>query len=163
MQTLQQLFRYNAWANRRVFAVTADLEPALLAQDARGTLGTIEDTLKHMIGVEEVYLTLIQGGALGASGSQEAFMAHDLAWFQSRAAELGAGYLAFLATADEQALGRPLTVPWLAVSLTVQDGLLQVLQHSAQHRAQVFSTLGDRGQTVPDLDYVVMLTETRQA
>jgi uncharacterized damage-inducible protein DinB len=159
MQTLQRLFHYNAWANRRVFEVTLKLEPALLAQDARGTLGSLEGTLKHMIGVEEVYLTLIEGRDLGASGSQEAFMAHDLAWFHSRAAELGAGYLAFLATADEPALERPLAVPWIPTPLTVRDGLLQVLMHSAQHRAQVFSTLGDRGHAVPYLDYVVMLAE----
>lgn len=162
MQTLQQLFHYNTWANRRVFEVTATLEPSLLAQDARGTLGTIAGTLKHQIGVEDVYLTLIQGGELDAASSQEAYMAHDLAWFRTRAAELGAGYLTFLATADEVALERPLTVPWIATPLTVRDGLLQVVQHSAQHRAQVFSTLGDRGQEVPYLDYVVMLAETRQ-
>jgi hypothetical protein len=45
--------------------------------------------------------------------------------------------------------------------LTKHDGLLQVLSHSAQHRAQVFSVLGQRGIDVPDLDYVLFVKSTR--
>jgi uncharacterized damage-inducible protein DinB len=34
-----------------------------------------------------------------------------------------------------------------------------LLTHSAQHRAQILSILGDWGQKVPDMDYVVMRLE----
>jgi uncharacterized damage-inducible protein DinB len=45
--------------------------------------------------------------------------------------------------------------------MTVHDGLIQVVGHSAQHRAQVLSVLGQHGVEVPDLDYVLMLREAR--
>ncbi len=41
--------------------------------------------------------------------------------------------------------------------------MLQVFSHSHTHRAQVMSTLGDRGLAVPDMDYVQMLQEERGA
>lgn len=41
------------------------------------------------------------------------------------------------------------------------DGLIQVISHSSQHRAQIRSVLGQHGVQVPDLDYVLMLRESR--
>jgi uncharacterized damage-inducible protein DinB len=46
--------------------------------------------------------------------------------------------------------------------VTVRDGLLQVLSHSAQHRSQVLSWLSSQGVETPDLDYVLMLQETNK-
>jgi uncharacterized damage-inducible protein DinB len=48
----------------------------------------------------------------------------------------------------------------VATAEGTREGLIQVLTHSAQHRAQVLSTLGERGRQVPDMDYVVMRLET---
>lgn len=163
MATLVKLFRYNAWANRRVFDVVAGVEAGELARDAKGTQSSLEGTLKHLMGVEDVYLMLIQGRDMGAAGSQEAYFAHDLAWFRDRAEEVGRGYAELIANADEALLGRPLAIPWIAAPLTVEDGLAQVLTHSAQHRAQVLSALGERGHAVPDVDYVLMLQEEQAA
>lgn len=159
MRTLAALFRYNDWANRRVFKVVADLDKQQVEADARGTIGTIEETLKHLVGVEEIYLAMSQGRDLSEPGQRETYFRHDLAWFRERAAELGAGYSELVAGIDERTLERELPVPWIAARLTVHDGLLQVLNHSAQHQAQIFSTLGERGETVPALDYVLMLSE----
>jgi hypothetical protein len=47
------------------------------------------------------------------------------------------------------------------VPVTARDGLLQVLTHSSQHRAQVLSWLSAQGVPTPDLDYVVMLVQQR--
>jgi uncharacterized damage-inducible protein DinB len=161
MQTLDMLFRYNAWANNRVFEVVSQLDAATLGQDAQGTVGSIGETLKHMVGVEEVYLAMLRGSRPDSAGSREAYFAHDLSWFAQRSAELGGRYVELVREMDEVAARRPLSVPWLDVPLTAQDGLVQVLTHSAHHRAQVFSTLGERGQRVPDLDYVLMLQEAK--
>lgn len=163
MDAWQKLFRYNAWANRLVFGAVAGLGAGDLTQDAKGTQSSLEGTLKHLVGVEDIYLMIIQGQDLGAAGSQEAYFGRDLAWFRDRAAEVGRGYAALTAAADEAALRQPLAIPWIAASLTVEDGLAQVLNHSAQHRAQVLSALGERGHAVPDIDYVLMLQEEQAA
>jgi uncharacterized damage-inducible protein DinB len=163
MHTLHKLFRYNAWANRRVFDAVADLDAAALAQDAPGTQSSLEGTLKHLVGVEDIYLMLTQGRAMGAAGDRDAYFEHDLAWFRDRAEEVGRGYAELTANADAALLGRALAIPWIATPLTVEDGLAQVLNHSAQHRAQVLSALGERGRAVPDVDYVLMLQEEQAA
>ncbi|MGH2457769.1 MAG: DinB family protein [Chloroflexota bacterium] len=117
--SLIDLFRYNQWANERVFGVCERLDPALHTETAAGANGSIENTLSHLMGVEDAYLAMIRG--------------------------------------------QPLSVPWIKAPLTARDGLLQVLTHSGQHRAQVFSVLGARGIDVPGLDYVMMLEETKGA
>lgn len=162
MRTLSDLYAYNAWANAQVFAACRDLDQARLDEDAPGTFGSITETLKHMAQVELVYFLMLQDKPLPASQKErDEFFAHDLAWFAETLARVGQGYVELVANADDAFLSQPLHVPWFDFALTKHDGLLQVLSHSAQHRAQVFSVLGQRGIEVPDLDYVLFV-ESRQ-
>ncbi|HUX85858.1 MAG TPA: DinB family protein [Chloroflexota bacterium] len=165
MRTFQDLFTYNDWANRRVYAFCRGLDPALLTEAAPGTNGTLAETLKHSIGVEDAYLMMLRGQSIG-SGSDDArdrYFAQDLSWFLDRGDQIGSEYVALLAGLDRAALDQPLNVPWFSFPVTGYDGLMQVLAHSAQHRAQIFSVLGSRGMEVPGLDYVRMVGERRQA
>ncbi len=157
MRTLPNLYAYNAWANAQVFAVCRDVDQGRLEEQAPGTFGTLAETLKHMVGVETVYVQMLQNEPLGAKGSQDEFLAHDLAWFAETAAQVGRKYIELLANASDAFYDEPLHVPWFDFPLTKHDGLLQVLSHSAQHRAQVFSVLGQWGVEVPDLDYVLFV------
>ena len=93
---------------------------------------------------------------------QETYYRHDLPWFGRRAPELGEGYRALLSERDEVWLETTLHVPWFDFEMTMRDGLLQVLTHSEQHRAQVLSVLGARGLETPEIDYVSMVEEERQ-
>ncbi|HEX6798333.1 MAG TPA: DinB family protein [Ktedonobacterales bacterium] len=158
MRTLSDLYAYNAWANEKVFAVCRDVDQARLDENAPGTFGSITETLKHMAQVEMVYFLMLRDQPLPASQeARDEFFAHDLTWFAETLAHVGQGYIALLANADDAYYGQPLHVPWFDFALTKHDGLLQVLSHSAQHRAQVFSVLGQRGVEVPDLDYVLFV------
>jgi uncharacterized damage-inducible protein DinB len=154
MRTLRDLYAYNAWANARVFAICREVDQARLDEDAPGTFGTLTETLKHMVGIEAVYAQLLQDKSPAGEASRDEFYAHDLAWFAEIAARIGTVYSELLANAGDAYYDEPLHVPWFDFALTKHDGLLQVLSHSAQHRAQVFSVLGQRGVKVPDLDYV---------
>ena len=160
MDTLRQLCRYNAWANRRVFDCCRAVDPAALGADARGTIGTIEETLKHLVRVEDVYLVMLRGeDPRTAMPPQEEYRRHDLAWFADRVEQVGRGYMALLEHADEPFLAAQFKIPWFERPISRRDGVLQALTHSAQHRAQVLSTLGERGLAVPDVDLVLMLQE----
>lgn len=155
MRTLTDLYAYNAWADAQVFAICLQANTARMEAEAPGTYGTLTDTLKHMVQVEDVYLRMLRSEPREAMGPRDAYLAHDLAWFKQRAAEIGTAYLELIANAQPAFYDEPLNVPWFNFALTKHDGLLQVLSHSAQHRAQVFSVLGQHGTEVPDLDYVV--------
>jgi len=159
MRELLDLFVHNAWANRQVFdaAQTADAE--LLDTQAPGTRDTVGGTLRHLARVEYSYLAMIEQRPLEGLEPREAYEAHDLAWFGKHIDELGSAYVRLVETLADDDLERPLKVPWFDFPLTVRDGLLQVLSHSAQHRSQVLSWLSAQGIATPDLDYVTMLAK----
>ncbi len=156
------LFRYNAWANAKMFAVCLGLDASRLEANAPGTTGSIAETLTHMVGVEEVYLVMLQDQAIDASGNRDEYFAHDLTWFGDRAAYLGERYQAILSTFDDTRFASPLLIPWFDFPLTKRDGLSQVLTHSAQHRSQVLSVLGSAGIEVPNVDYVMLVRERQR-
>ena len=155
MRTLVDLYAYNAWANAQVFAVCLSLDQTALDEQSPGTYGTLAETLKHMAQVEIVYAYMLQDKPLPTGESRDEFFAHDLAWFAEVTARIGQAYIALVADAGDAFYAEPLHVPWFDFALTKHDGLLQVLSHSAQHRAQVFSVLGQRGVEVPNVDYVL--------
>jgi uncharacterized damage-inducible protein DinB len=160
-RSLRDLYAYNAWANAFVFDQCQNLDRAQLEQQAPGTIGTLDETLKHLVRVEDAYVYMLRGDPLERMEPREEYVAHDLTWFAQRAAQLGGEYAALLASADAGYFDGALDVPWFDFALTKRDGLHQVLNHSAQHRAQVFSVLGERGMEVPDLDYVLFV-QSRQ-
>jgi uncharacterized damage-inducible protein DinB len=155
MGTLERLFEYNTWANLRVFEFCRMLDAETLRRDAPGTAGTGEGTLKHLVQVEDVYLLMLHDiDPSPTARAREEMIAQSLPWFANRAAELGEAYRELLSRADEHFLGAELRVPWFDFALTKHDGVLQVVHHSAQHRAQALSALGGWGVEGPDVDYV---------
>lgn len=163
MRTLADLFTYNAWANAQVFAICRAADPARLDARAPGTVGSLAETLKHLVQVELVYAQMLQDKPLPNQGARDEFFAHDLEWFAQTLERVGQVYVGLVTQANNDFYAAPLQVPWFDFALTKHDGLLQVLSHSAQHRAQVFSVLGQHGIEVPDLDYVLFVESTRAA
>ncbi len=157
MRTLRDAYAYNAWANTQVFAICGEVDQAQLEEHAPGTYGTLTETLKHLVSVETAYAQMLRDQPLATQASRDEFFAHDLAWFAQTVARVGRVYTELLANASDALYDEPLHVPWFDFALTKHDGLLQVLSHSAQHRAQVFSVLGQRGVAVPDLDYMLFV------
>lgn len=157
---LQDLFSYNTWANAQVFGVCQGVDHAQLDAQAAGTIGTITQTLAHMMGVEAAYILMLRGELDALQRIRAEAASLTLSDWAARAQRLGEEYRGLLAGADAAFLDQPLTVPWFDFALTKRDGLLQVIHHSAQHRAQVFSVLGERGVKVPDLDYVLYIRST---
>jgi uncharacterized damage-inducible protein DinB len=178
VQTLTEFFRYNGWADARVFKVCLRAELPLLEEDAGGTVGTIDKSLRHMVSVEEGFAALIAGTAgatppglstqeaftfhVGPTGLADGYFKHDLPWYAERAAQLDDHFLRLATTATLEPEEREVFVPWLGFAMTAQQAMMQVLVHNGHHRSQVFSALGDRGVKVPDLDHVVMLAKERQ-
>jgi uncharacterized damage-inducible protein DinB len=149
------MYAYNAWANAQVFDVCRGVDQAQLDAAAPGTFGSITETLAHMMLVEGAYLLMVRGQFDALPRFREESSSWDLGAWAQRADRLREEYRELLASVDAGFYDQPLNVPWFDFALTKHDGLLQVLSHSAQHRAQVFSVLGERGVKVPDLDYVL--------
>ena len=161
MQALVDLYRHNAWANERVFALAEDLESRVLDAHAPGTRDTVKGTLAHLARVEDLYLTMIRGQPRSSVEPYETYAMRDLAWLRRQLQQVSQGFVAFITSATPEAVARPLEMPVFNFPVTARDGLLQVLTHSSQHRAQVLSWLSAQGVATPDLDYVLMLREQR--
>ena len=162
MRALTDLFAYNVWANAQVFATCLAADQARLDAEEHGTYGTLTETLEHLAQVELAYSLMLRDEPLPTGEARDEFFAHDLAWFADAVTQVGQTYSALVASANDAFYAAPLRVPWFDFALTKLDGLLQVLTHSAQHRAQVFSVLGQHGVEVPNLDYVYFV-ERRQS
>lgn len=176
MNTLKESFRYNRWADQRVFKVCDRADAALLVVDAGGTNGTVLSTLGHLCSTAEGFAALIAaasgrsggpgqvpGFLVTTSGLAEGYFEHDLGWYAERAMFLDAFFFDLVDDLDGAILEQPVEIPWFGFAIAAQQILMQVLVHSAHHRSQVFSALGAQGVKVPDLDYIVMLAKERAA
>lgn len=160
MQVYRAMVEYGRWANRRVFALCRDLDADALTADAKGAVRTIELTLKHSIRVEDAFYGMLRNRSPDeALEPWQEYREHDFAWFERRADELADAYEALLAEVDEPFFDVEIKVPWFDHPITKRDGFVQAMTHSIQHRAQICSTLGERGVEVPNMDYVAMRQE----
>jgi uncharacterized damage-inducible protein DinB len=163
MQDLIALFRYNTWANAKVFDLAAQQNSETLLATAPGTHGTVTTTLAHLASVEYAYLAMLEQRAPISREEVLRWAAHDIAWFPNTMREIGSRFERLLESSSHESLAAPLNVPWFQFTMSRQDGLIQVLSHSGQHRSQVLSWLSARGIETPDLDYVLMLREAHDA
>ncbi|HYM97348.1 MAG TPA: hypothetical protein VET26_08605, partial [Candidatus Sulfotelmatobacter sp.] len=76
MSDLDELFRYNAWANAIV-----------LAKARESTDPGVHDTLAHLVSVEAVYTLMIRGGSPAPSAGRAAYMARPNGEFVDEAAD----------------------------------------------------------------------------
>ena len=52
LETIQQLFAYNAWANQRTIAGCESLTNEQFLQQVGGSFGSVRNTLAHIMDVE---------------------------------------------------------------------------------------------------------------
>ncbi len=52
VEDLKRLYDYNNWANRKLFAVIAELTPEQFTQFVAGSYGSVRNTLVHMMSAE---------------------------------------------------------------------------------------------------------------
>ena len=153
METLRVLVSYGRWANGVVFGLCRDVDPAVLAEPAAGTIGTIQQTLEHLVCTEDDCFLMLEGRAPLQTVDEmlahvAAYRDRDLAWLAERADLAGAGFERALAAADAAFLDGE-----LRPAMSRRASMLHALTHSMHHRAQVLSVLGARGVKVPDIDY----------
>jgi len=149
---VDELFRHNSWANRRLLEFCAGLEPPILDSSAPGTMGSIIDTLRHLSGAEERYLEFLE---LASSRRDEVMEGAklDLPALQREAAGRTERW--------DRLLARKLD-PGEVIERTRKDGtvdalpratlLLQAIHHGNDHRTHICTILGAQGIEPPELD-----------
>ena len=164
---LAEQFHHNLWVNLDLIDFCARLPDEILETNVPGTFGTIRDTLGHLAGTEEGYLSgLVEEQAqrnpnadeqespnlatLRERALQSGEVLH-LAIVREHAVQSGEGLIAYAATVE----GNPtLRVIWHDQSYEFPAALLlvQAINHATEHRTQIKTALTQAGITPPELD-----------
>ena len=147
---LANLFRLNQWANVELIDACAQLGDEVLDAEAPGTLGTIRQTLWHLVDTEHRYLAALNGDSnawfLTLPGGPDG----ELTTLRVLALETGEQLVAWA----EGTNGDPmLTGTWRDNAYTTPASVFagQTMLHGKEHRQQVQEALLRRGIATPPL------------
>jgi uncharacterized damage-inducible protein DinB len=120
-----------------------------LATDTPGTYGSIEDTLRHLVGADCSYLNVTSGGrhdgpdedSLDLDGLRAEMAGHAAAWESVIGADPDADRWLVRHRPDGSETHAPLGIR-----------LAQALHHGTDHRSQVCTALTNMGIQPPEID-----------
>jgi uncharacterized damage-inducible protein DinB len=146
---LADAFAHHVWATDKILEVCEKLDADQLGTTVPGTYGTILETLRHTVGADVRYLTLLSGGkvaevdedTLDIPALRARILKHGPVWQGVIAQPLDPDE-SFKRTRDD---GSTSTAP-LGVRLA------QALQHGTDHRSQVCTALTTLGIEPPEID-----------
>jgi uncharacterized damage-inducible protein DinB len=157
---VQELFAYNAWANRALFDALVLLPAEAYFRDLRSSHGGIHGTLCHIVWVEQLYLTRWLGRPNPATPQGRDLA--SLALARTRWEEIEGERAAWLAH---------LRAPRLDDVITVQpttggeyrhsfaEMFRHVVDHSSYHRGQIITLLRQLGVKPPSIGMILFFRE----
>lgn len=147
---LAEMFRYNAWANRELFAACRSLDDEQLDRHVRGASGSIRELLLHIVGGQQTLILRTKGR------QHEGELTRQSPWpGGDRLVELAETTSEELIAIAEQLDDEE------EVDLAYQGEkyrfpkrffLAHALVHSVEHRTEVKMALAQMGVETPDLD-----------
>ena len=158
--TIQELFRFDDWGNRKVLELAAPLPDALLDRPFEMGSGSLRKTLQHMHGAAAIWLDRWKGIHPAQFPPSDATAGMSaLAESIRRTAEQRD---AFVAGFDDAKLAAELTFANLKGERHTRrfvDLMLHVVNHGVHHRAQAANMLRHLGVKAPRMDYIFMKIE----
>jgi uncharacterized damage-inducible protein DinB len=145
--TLVKLFEHNNWANQQIIQACSTLsEEQLDAQPSSATMGSIRETLVHLVRSQRGYLALLTLPVEARPTAPLAFTE-----LQESARSSGEDLLALASGGASQPLETRLRTRdgWLVEPWVV---MLQAINHATEHREQIKSMLSALGVTPPEID-----------
>jgi uncharacterized damage-inducible protein DinB len=147
---LLDAFAHHVWATQQLLDACATLDAAQLGAPAAGTFGSIQRTLRHLVGSDSFYLFWLTGEPAHDVDPD----AMDLAALRSVMERNGAAW--------SHVLGQDLDPDAVIVEVD-DDGayekrapvgirLAQALHHGSEHRGQVCTALAALGLEPPNID-----------
>jgi len=144
---LARLFEHNNWANEQIIQVCSTLSDEQLdAEPQTAAIGSIRQTLLHLVGAQQGYLSLL---TLPVEARQK--VSPSFGELQELVRTSGEGLLVLARDENSKHLKTRLQTtdgyfvePWVV--------MVQVINHATEHREQIKSMLSSLGVTPPDID-----------
>lgn len=140
--TARELLRYNAWANGRVLATVAPLEPNQFTQPLGGSFPSLQATLTHMLWAEWLWLERWQGRSpkqVFAAAEFPSVSSLGDRWRQVQSAQKA--FLESIAPEQLQVVVRYTNLRGEAWEYPLWRQLYHLFSHSSYHRGQVTTML----------------------
>ncbi len=147
MTDFHSLFAHNSWANDLLLQGLRSASAGFLQRDGRPGAGTNLASLKHMLGVERIFLEAQRGAEF-----VEPTPPDDLDGLIAYSAATGDEYQEFIAKRPDPS--QKVYIAWWEREFTVGGCLLQVIGHSWQHRAELAWELAREGVDTGEMDYI---------
>lgn len=156
---LRELYDHHAWSMGTLLVHAAEVTPEQADAMPWKGVASLQDTLMHVVTAEHYWLSNWQGVERPHFDWPESVAEVADHWMA-----LQARTRAFLADVDDTDLERMLTLrePIGGGRETLAAGIMHVLLHGAQHRAEAAVLLSDFGRSPGELDYIDFL-EHREA
>ena len=157
----RNLARYNAWANRRLYAACLALPPGEAARARLSFFGSIVRTLNHLLVADRIWFGRIEGVDHGARALDEVLYP-DLADLDRARAAFDAHMIALVDKWDDERILAPLVYYSLAGDRYEQPlhlVLTHVFNHQTHHRGQVHQMVSECGAAPPPLDLLYFLRD----
>lgn len=146
---LADAFAHHVWATLRLIDTCLGLDEAQLESGVPGTYGSILDTLRHVVGGDASYLSVMTSGRTAEIDEEgmslaelRAVMAADgVAWASLVAEDLDPDRVVVRIRDDGSESHAPLGIR-----------LAQALHHGSDHRSQVCTALTALGVEPPEID-----------
>lgn len=146
---MKDAFAHHTWATLELIDVCESLEEAQLLFAAPGTFGSILATLRHLVGADGFYLSVlapelvlpIDEMSLGLGELRSAVEHYGTVWARLATRDLDVQDV--LEERDDDGYVR---------DAPVSIRLAQALHHGTDHRSQICTALSALGVTPPDID-----------
>jgi len=158
---IRHFYNYHFAENRKIWdTCIATLPYDLFIQQSEYSHGSVRNQLVHLMEVDEVWFSELQGIEPSEPISTADF--EDRKFIREhwdRVEQNMRSYLAELK--DEMLFAKPITEPEEDKDLVVWQVLLHVVNHGTDHRAQILRLLNDLGVKTTAQDYVFYVYENK--
>lgn len=143
---LVKVFEHNNWANSQIIQACAVLSDAQLdAEPHTATIGSIRQTLMHVVTAQHGYLLLLTLPVAARHAISPSFAElQHAARISGEALVAWASESSTYPTTQLQTTDGYFVEPWVVI--------VQIINHATEHREQISSMLSALGVTPPDLD-----------
>ncbi len=140
------LFKYNAWADRRVLEAASALTQEQFTKQMGSSFSSVRDTLVHIYGVEWLWLERFQGRSPSAIPDDPAFA--DIANLKASWGAFEPKLLNFVRGLTKEGLDAVMeykTMKYGVYSNPLWQSMLHLVNHGTYHRGQITTMLRQLG------------------
>lgn len=159
---IQELYRYNGWANGRMFEAVSNLTPEAFSRDLGSSYPSARDMLLHIVWAEWIWLQRWKG--LSPHSVWQAADYPDLDALRARWSDVEIEQGAFLDAINRErlvAVVRYLNLQGETWQYPLWRTMYHALNHSSYHRGQLTTMLRQLGARALPTDFLVFHDELK--